>query len=107
MQLMNKGSSLHCLQSIRIKYHKYNIPGIPDYNDRSNRKADDDDGGDGRTVTKKEKKVIVMEDHITYILHETLLGLKYIHENGQIHRDVKAGNILLDSLGNGEFILFL
>ncbi len=56
-----------------------------------------------RDTEKRKPKVIMMEDHITYILHETLLGLKYIHENGQIHRDIKAGNILLDSLGNGKF----
>ena len=53
-----------------------------------------------RKILRQKQENAKMEDHIMYILHETLLGLKYIHDNGQIHRDIKAGNILLD--GDGQ-----
>jgi STE20-like kinase len=40
------------------------------------------------------------EPQIRYVCHEICEGLDFLHEHGVIHRDLKAGNVLLTHDGN-------
>mmetsp|Transcript_2471 Transcript_2471/g.6654 ORF Transcript_2471/g.6654 Transcript_2471/m.6654 type:complete len:351 (-) Transcript_2471:65-1117(-) len=54
-------------------------------------------GGSCANVMRARQSTGGFEDEgiIAYILRETAKAIKYFHDNMQIHRDLKAGNILL------------
>ena len=56
-------------------------------------------GGGGVLDIMKAMKITLTEDQIGVVCRETLRALTYVHAQNLIHRDIKAGNILLNHRG--------
>ena len=58
-------------------------------------------GGSVKDVLRlRASKSLDSEIYISIILREVLLGIRFLHNLGKIHRDIKCANILLST--NGE-----
>ncbi|KAJ6221545.1 hypothetical protein RDWZM_000090 [Blomia tropicalis] len=62
-------------------------------------------GGSVSDIMRLRKKTLT-EEEISTILKDTLMGLEYLHESRKIHRDIKAGNILLNNEGHAKLADF-
>ncbi|KAM4692234.1 serine/threonine-protein kinase 4 [Rhinophrynus dorsalis] len=63
-------------------------------------------GGGSVSDIIRLRKQTLKEEEIATILQSTLKGLEYLHFMRKIHRDIKAGNILLNSEGNAKLADF-
>jgi serine/threonine-protein kinase 24/25/MST4 len=54
---------------------------------------------DGGSILDRIKKKTLTEDEIAVVVKEVLSGLLYLSNEGKIHRDIKAANILLSKTG--------
>ena len=52
------------------------------------------------------RKKTLTEEEIATVLSDTLKGLEYLHLRKKIHRDIKAGNILLNMEGHAKLADF-
>lgn len=66
------------------------------------------DGGALDSIMVELEKPLT-EPQIAYVCKHMTEGLNYLHKNKVIHRDLKAGNVLLTMEGGvklGEFLFF-
>ncbi|KAJ8686537.1 hypothetical protein QAD02_022331 [Eretmocerus hayati] len=109
------------VEEYRVLRDYTNHPNLPEfygvYRRRSGKKTEFDDiwfvmelceGGPiidlvrGLQMTDKRMR----EEHIAYVLRETIKAVMHLHENNLLHRDIRASNIMLTKEGEIKLVDF-
>ena len=61
---------------------------------------------EGGTLQDAVTRTKLEETHIAYVTREILRGIRYLHEKGYAHRDLKSANIMLSIFGDVKLIDF-
>ena len=57
----------------------------------------EDEGKDLTKLLDSSSSTNITQDHVRQILYNLLCAIKFIHSTNVLHRDLKPGNILIDS----------
>ncbi len=62
---------------------------------------------EGGSLSEAVKKYHFDESHVAYVAREVLQGIRYLHSNNIVHRDLKSANVMMTTKGDIKISIIL